>query len=403
MRFSISAGAITPGKISSGLVDFRPTPEQVALRAEVRALLKGDPALAARPFREDGWIAGFDLDFSRRVGARGWIGMTWPKAQGGRERSYLDRLIVTEEMLLAGAPVAGLWFDDRQIGASLLAHVTDEQRRELLPRIIRGDIVFCVGMSEPNAGSDLASLTTRARLVGDEFVVTGQKIWTSFAMHAEYCYLVARTDAEAPAHKGISELLVPMNAPGITVRPIKDMVGESHFGEVFFDEVRVPRRWLIGGLNNGWYQIMQQLDFERSGIERLVSNAPLWDEIKRAARARGLLADARVRQEIASIEIASRAGRGMIYNVAAILSSGRVPNHETAVAKTFCTSLEQRIADLAARIAGPASQLTAGSRAPLAGRVARSFLYAPAYTIQGGTNNILRNIIAQRGLGLPAK
>jgi alkylation response protein AidB-like acyl-CoA dehydrogenase len=165
----------------------------------------------------------------------------------------------------------------------------------------------------------------------------------------------------------------------------------------------VPRRWLIGGLHNGWYQIMQQLDFERSGIERLVSNFPLWVETKRVAAARGLLRDPRVRQEIAQVEIAFRAGRLMIYQVAAILSAGRVPNHEAATAKTFCTSLEQQIADLAARIAGPAAQLTAGARAPLAGRVARSFLYAPAYTIQGGTNNILRNIIAQRGLGLPAK
>jgi alkylation response protein AidB-like acyl-CoA dehydrogenase len=330
--------------------------------------------------------------------------MTWPKRWGGRERSYLERLIVTEEMLLAGAPVAGHWFGDRQIGPSLLAHGTDEQRRELLPRIIAGDIVFCVGMSEPNAGSDLAGLATRARVVGDEFVVTGQKIWTSFAMHAEYCYLVARTDADAPAHKGISEILVPMGSPGITVRPIKDMVGESHFGEVFFDEVRVPRRWLIGALNRGWYQIMQQLDFERSGVERLLSNFPLWRDVVALARERGLTRDPRLRQEIAAIETALRAGRGMIYNVAAILSSGRVPNHETAVAKTFCTSLEQRIAALAARIAGPAALLLAHSpHAALAGRAARALLYAPAYTIQGGTNDILRNVIAQRGLGLPAK
>jgi alkylation response protein AidB-like acyl-CoA dehydrogenase len=207
-----------------------------------------------------------------------------------------------------------------------------------------------------------------------------------------------------PAHQGISEILVPMSAPGVSVRPIRDMVGESHFGEVFLDEVRVPRRWLIGTLHRGWYQIMQQLDFERSGIERLLSNSPLWRDVLRLARERGLTRDPRLRQEIAAIETALRAGRGMIYNVAAILSSGRVPNHETAVAKTFCTSLEQRIAAVAARMVGPAALLRSPSaRAPFGGRPARALLYAPAYTIQGGTNDILRNVIAQRGLGLPAK
>ena len=251
----------------------------------MRAFAAADPALAARPFLEDGWIAGFDPDFSRRLAARGWIGMTWPKQYGGRERSYMDRLIVTEELLLAGAPVAAHWFGDRQIGPALLAHGTPEQKAELVPRIARAEITFCIGMSEPNAGSDLAGLATRADDAGDSFVIRGQKIWTSFASDADYCYLVARTDPSAAKHKGISELLVPMNLPGITVRPILDMVGESHFGELFFDDVRVPKSALIGKLHNGFYQIMQQLDFERSGIERLVSNAPLWRAaLKHAAR-----------------------------------------------------------------------------------------------------------------------
>jgi alkylation response protein AidB-like acyl-CoA dehydrogenase len=257
-------------------------------------------------------------------------------------------------------------------------------------------------MSEPNAGSDLASLTTRADIEGDEFVIRGQKIWTSFATEAEYCYLVARTDPDQRPHRGISEILVPMSAEGISVSPIRDMVGESHFGEVFFDGVRVPRSCLIGELNRGWYQIMQQLDYERSGIERLISNWPLWRDVKRLARESGATRSPLLRQRIAEIEVAMRAGRGMIYRVAAMLSAGDLPNHEAAAAKTFCTSLEQRIADLAAEIVGPASQLLPGSaRAPLSGRAARALLYAPAYTIQGGTNNILRNVIATRGLGLP--
>ena len=385
-------------------MDCRDSPEQARLRADVRAFAAADPALAARPFLEDGWIAGFDPEFSRRLAARGWIGMTWPKQYGGGERSYLDRLIVTEELLLAGAPVAAHWFGDRQIGPALLAHGTPEQKRELVPRIARAEVSFCVGMSEPNAGSDLAALATRADLAGDEFVIRGQKIWTSFASHADYCYLVARTDPDAPRHKGISELLVPMRAPGITVRPIRDMVGEAHFGELFFDDVRVPKSALIGKLHNGFYQIMQQLDFERSGIERLVSNAPLWRAALAHARETGMTArDADLRNRLAGLEIAWRAGRGLVYRVAEMLSQGRVPNHEAAVAKTFCTSLEQRITDAVSEIFGPAGSLDPSDpRAPLGGRAARTLLYAPAYTIQGGTNNILRNVIATRGLGLPA-
>ncbi|MGH2899964.1 MAG: acyl-CoA dehydrogenase family protein, partial [Solirubrobacteraceae bacterium] len=197
-------------------MDFRDSPEQARLRAEVREFVAADPAVAARAFPEDGWIAGFDPAFSKRLSQRGWLGMTWPKAYGGREKSYMDRLIVTEELLLAGAPVAAHWFGDRQIGPSLLAHGTDAQKAELVPRIARAEISFCIGMSEPGAGSDLAALATRADRVGDEFVIRGQKIWTSFASHADYCYLVARTNPDAPKHKGVSELLVPMRAPGIT-------------------------------------------------------------------------------------------------------------------------------------------------------------------------------------------
>jgi alkylation response protein AidB-like acyl-CoA dehydrogenase len=385
-------------------MDFRPTPQQDRLRRQVREFLANDPALRARPFPEEGWILGRDPDFSRRLAQKGWIGLTWPERYGGAERSYLDRLIVTEELLRVGAPVAAHWLGDRQIGPALLAHGSGEQKNEFLPRIVRAELSFCVGMSEPNAGSDLAALITQAEISKDGFTIRGQKTWTSFAEHADYCYLVARTDPEASRHRGISELLVPMDTPGITMRPIRDMVGESHFGEIFFDDVHVPRSCLIGELNRGFHQIMQQLDFERSGIERLLSNYPLWRDVKRIAKERGLTQGTVLRQRITEIEIAWHAGRGMIYQVAALLSEGRIPNHEAAAAKTFCTLLEQRIAELAAEILGPASQLLPGSEhAPLDGRAARNLLYAPAYTIQGGTNNILLNIIATRGLGLPAK
>lgn len=384
-------------------MNLRPTPEQEKLREEVRAFLADDPAVGARPFREEGWIVGFDLEFSRRLAERGWIGMTWPRQYGGGEHTYLDRTIVTEELLLAGAPVAAHWLGDRQIGPALLAHGTEELKSWLVPKIAGAEVTFCVGMSEPNAGSDLVSLTTRAELRGEEFVIQGQKTWTSFAGEAEYCYLLVRTDPDARPHRGISEILVPMDTPGVTYRPIRDMVGESHFGEVFLDDVRVPVRFLIGELNRGWYQIMEQLDYERSGIERLISNFPLWRDVVRVARETGRSRDPWLRQQIAQIEISLRTGRQMVYRVAAMLTEGHKPNFETAVAKTFCTELEQRIARLASEILGPHSQLLAGSpQAPLEGRAARNYLYAPAYTIQGGTSEILRNIIANRGLGLPS-
>ncbi|MCZ6821909.1 MAG: acyl-CoA dehydrogenase family protein, partial [Deltaproteobacteria bacterium] len=311
-------------------MDFRLSSEQKQLRREVREFLADDPAMSARPFPEDGWISGWDRGFSRRLGQKGWIGLTWPTRYGGMQRSYLDRLIVTEELLRAGAPVAAHWFGDRQIGPALLAYGSDEQKHELLPRIARGELSFCVGMSEPNAGSDLAALATQARVHEDGFSIRGQKTWTSFAPLADYCYLIARTDPDSDRHQGISELLVPMGTPGISVRPIRDMVGESHFGDVFFDDVRVPRSALIGKLNRGFYQIMQQLDYERSGIERLLSNYPLWRDAKRLARERGLTRDPAFRDRLTRVEIAWHAGRGMIYRVAALLSAGQIPNHEAA-------------------------------------------------------------------------
>ena len=383
-------------------MEFRLSPAEAELREATREFLATDPALAARPFPEDGWITGFDPAFSARLAARGFVGMTWPKALGGGERSYVERLVVTEELLRAGAPVAAHWFGDRQIGPALLAHGNAAQQQSLIPAIARAELCFCIGMSEPGAGCDLSGLQTRALRDGDSYVISGQKTWTSFADRADYCYLVARTDPDARPHRGISELLVPMDTPGISVRPIVDMVGDSHFGEVFFDDVRIPCGLRIGTENRGWYQIMEQLDYERSGIERLISNYPLWHDLLRAAKASGKARDPRLRQRIAAIESGYHAGRLMVYRVARELSEGRVPNRETAAAKIFCTSLEQQVAELAGEILGPAVQLRPESaRAPLAGRAARALLYAHAYTIQGGTNNILKNIIATRGLGLP--
>lgn len=382
-------------------MDFALTPSQQAFRQEIRDFLAQEVKSSA--VTEDGWIVGFSREFSQKLGERGWIGLTWPKKYGGQERSYLDRVVLTEELLRAGAPVAAHWLGDRQVGPALLAYGSEEQKTEILPRVTKGEIVFCLGMSEPGAGSDLASLRTKALEEGDSFSLTGQKIWTSFAHVADYAYLVARTDTNAPKHKGISEFLIDMQTPGVTVRPLVDITGEHHFNEVFFDNVRVEKKWLIGEKNRGWYQIASQLDYERSGIERLLSNYPLFRDTVQYAQEHGLTEDPLVRNQLAQMQIELDIGRFMVYKVAWLLSQGGVPNHEAAMAKCFCTEVEQRIAQTISGLLGDYAVLLPGSPAArLAGRAARGYLYAPAYTIQGGTSNVLRNIMAIRGLGLQA-
>lgn len=384
-------------------VDFKLTPAHEAFREEIRGFLRSELPAERRSVREDGWVVGFSRAFSEKLGKRGWLGLTWPREYGGQARSVLERLILTEELLRAGAPVAAHWLGDRQVGPSILRFGTAEQRREILPRITAGAIVFCVGLSEPNAGSDAAAVTTRAVEDGDGFVIRGQKIWTSFAHQADYCYLVARTDASGPKHKGISEFIVPMATPGITVRPLLDMTGEHHFNEVFFEDARVPRTALIGQKDRGWYQIAVQLDYERGGIERVLSNWPLLEDALAALRGSAVLQDPVMRDRLAGLRVDLEIARLMVYRIAWLADHGRVPNVEAAVAKSFGTELEQRIAETVAGLFQMSALGLAGTaRAALGGRVARAQLYAPAYTIQGGTSNILRSIIAHRGLGLPA-
>jgi alkylation response protein AidB-like acyl-CoA dehydrogenase len=382
-------------------MDFRFTSEQEAFRQEIRAFVReAMPEPPAIP--EDAWIIGFDRTFSKKLAARGWLGLTWPREYGGQGKSYLDRLILTEELLRHGAPVAAHWLGDRQMGPSILRYGTPEQKRKFLPGIIAGDIVFCIGMSEPGAGSDLAGLQTKAVDDGDAYVLSGQKIWTSFAHLADYCYLVARTNSDVPKHKGISEFLVDMRTPGITIKPIVDMTGAHHFNEVFFDQVRIPKDCLVGEKDRGWYQIASQLDYERSGIERLMSNYPILGAITRYVQETGQIRRELVRHRLAQLHIEFTMGRFLVYKVAWLLTQGVIPNAESAAAKAYCTEFEQRLAQAASELMGGYGQLLPGShQARLQGRIARAYLYAPAYTIQGGTSTILRNIIATRGLGLP--
>ena len=341
----------------------------------------------AGPVPEDTWLIGTSDAFAREMGRRGWLGMTWPVAEGGHGRSPLERFVVTEALISGGAPMASAYFADRQIGPTLLAFGSESQRARFLPEIVAGESSWCIGMSEPDAGSDVASLRTRAvpSRRGDVFVVNGQKVWTSGAASARWCYLVARTDPDAPAHRGLSELTVDMSLPGISVRPIRDMTGNDHFCEVVFEDVEVPASCLVGGLNESFGQVMRQLEHERGGIDRLVSNRRLYlDALACADRGAAL-----VRQEIAALETGYRIGRLLVLREVL----GQAPRSFSAATKTFCTEYEQRVAAFAARVAGPSSMLW--------DRVARGVCYAPAYTIMGGTTQILRNILGERVLGLP--
>lgn len=390
-------------------MDFKFTEEQEAFRKEVRDFLEEELSKGTFQPSCDGWIQGYSPEFTKKVAKRGWIGLTWPKEYGGKGRSNTDRLILTEEMLRYGAPAACHWFADRQIGRAILAYGTEEQKQELLPKILRGEAYIGLGMSEPEAGSDLASLKTRAVEDGDYYVIDGQKMWTSCARFMTHVYLVARTDPDAPKHRGISEFVINASLPGITIRPTIDITGSEAWGEVFYDNVRVHRKYLIGEKNRGFYQILNQLDYERAGLERLMGNYPLFDAIVQFTKetrqdGKPLCEDTLVRQKLAKLQVEFEIGRLLTYRVVLVMDEGRAPNVEAAMAKAYCTSFEQRLASVATETLGLYGQLLAESKwAPLLGMAPHSYLGSKGYSLQAGTTEVLKNIVATRGLGLPAE
>jgi alkylation response protein AidB-like acyl-CoA dehydrogenase len=364
-------------------MEFEWTPEQEELRSQARRVAADAVARYGR--HNDSWINGFSKEFAKEMAALGWIGLTWPTEFGGGGRPPVDRLIIGEELINAGAPIAAMWFADRQMGPTLIAYGRPDQQEAFLPGMLSGETTWCIGMSEPNAGSDLASLKTQAVRDGDEFVINGQKIWTSFGAVADYIYLICRTTNEGPPHQGISEIIVPMDTPGIEVRPIKDMTTNQHFCEVFFTDVRVPVTNLVGIEGNAFKQTMRQLEHERGGIDRLVSNRALFE----MAVARADTTDPRVRQDIAALETGYRIGRILVTREVL----GQAPKGFSAATKCFCTEHEIRVAEFVAGVYG--------AEATLWSDVVHGLLYAPGYTIMGGTSNIMRNILGERVLGLP--
>ncbi|MEO5723171.1 MAG: acyl-CoA dehydrogenase family protein [Ilumatobacteraceae bacterium] len=368
-------------------MDFSWTAEQDELRERARQVAADGVAKYGR--FNDSWINGFSKEFAKVMADNGWIGMTWSSEFGGGGHPPIDRLIVGEEMIKAGAPIAAMWFADRQMGPTLIAYGRPDQQAEFLPQMLSGESTWCIGMSEPDAGSDLASLKTSAvRDAGsghDEWVINGQKIWTSFAEVADYCYLICRTSTEGPPHAGISEIIVPMNLPGIEVRPIKDMTTNRHFCEVFFTNVRVPAENLVGVEGNAFKQTMRQLEHERGGIDRLVSNHALY----RDALQRADTSDPVVRDEIARLETGYRIGRILVVRE----TLKQAPTGFSAATKCFCTEHEQRVSQFVAR--------TRGADSMLWDQTSRGLTYSPGYTIMGGTSNVMRNILGERVLGLP--
>jgi len=318
----------------------------------------------------------------------------------------MTQVIYNEEMAYHRAPTQVGVGPDR-VGPTIILYGTEEQKAQHLPGIASGQTVWCQGFSEPGAGSDLASLQTKAVADGDTFIINGQKIWTSLAHRADWCILLARTALQAPKHKGISYFLVDMRTPGIRVRPLIDLLGRHTFNEVFFEDVRVPRDCLVGEENRGWYVAAATLDFERSGINRVVAGIRLYEELleyaaQKRVDGRRLIDLTPVRHKLAEIGIEFMVGRLLAYRVASMQARGQVPNAEASMSKLFGSELQQRLASAGLGILGLAGQLAPGlAWAPLGGRLEQYYLFASALTVAAGTSEIERGIIAGRGLGLP--
>jgi alkylation response protein AidB-like acyl-CoA dehydrogenase len=393
-------------------MDFRDTPEEANFRTEVRSFIESE--LPAELRQQAVFGDSFDLGEERSpamqrwwagLSSRGWQAPAWPREYGGAGLSILEQFVFNEELAIARAPrlggIAIGW-----AGPTLMLYGSDEQKTEHLPRILSGGEVWCQGFSEPGAGSDLASLSTRATRDGDDFLVNGQKIWTSGAQNAHWMLLLARTDADAPKHKGLSYFVLDMKTPGITIRPITTMGGTQEFTEVFFDSVRVPAKNLVGEENRGWYIATTTLDLERSGISSAIGSIlhmrDLVDFVREHMDAPecAYRRNASLRYEIADRMIEAEAARLMSYQIISMQNAGLVPNKEASVAKLYTSELDQRISRTWIRALGLYGQLR-GDRAPAGGSVPRRVLLNVASTIGGGTSEIMRNIIAQRGLGLP--
>ena len=367
----------------------------LALRTEFRAFLDRELKERTPRQRSDNWY-GFDRSFSRAMGKAGYLGMTWPKQYGGHERSAYERYVIVEETLAAGAPVGAHWIADRQSGPSIIKYGTEQQRAWFLPRIASGELAFCIGMSEPDSGSDLAATRTRAIRDGDNYRITGTKVWTSFAHEADWVILFCRTGSGGPADRqaGTSQFLVDLkNTPGLTIRPIIDLAGQHHFNEMHFEDAIVPANMLLGTEGQGWEQVMSELAFERSGPERFLSSIELLYQLIGALQGRDSdAAQITIGRLTARLAVLRRLSR----SVTSMLQEKQDASLQASIVKDVGALFEQGLPDIAHELIDcePDPQ-SVSAYASVLGNIV---LNAPSWSLRGGTRGILRGIIA-RGLG----
>jgi alkylation response protein AidB-like acyl-CoA dehydrogenase len=392
-------------------MEFRDSTEEAAFRAQVRSFIKENlPSGWGDPMEEE--TAGPERmaalrAWRKQLGAKGWIAPHWPTEYGGAGMSPEEQFIFNQEMAEARAPAVG-GMGVQMIGPTLIMYGSDEQKAEHLPKITSGEVQWCQGYSEPGAGSDLASLQTRAVRDGDDYVINGQKIWTSGAHRADWMFMLARTDPDAPKHRGISMLLLDMKTPGITIQPLVNMAGGHMFNQEYFDNVRVPVKNRVGEENRGWYVGATLLDFERSGIGGSIGlRHQVHDLIaftKEAAKSgqTPLRLTETIKAELAERAIEAGVAELISYRIISMQKRGQVPNHEASMNKNFRSEASQRLASTGIKLLGLYGHLFGdGPFAPLKGRLSQRYVGSVSATIAAGTSEINRNVIATRGLGLP--
>ena len=394
-------------------MDFRFTEEEVAFKAEVHQWLKQeipqrwtelDPGIWEET--EESWS--ISRQFQRKLGQKGWLAPAYPKEYGGLELSHMKRLMLAEELAYNRAPISvEVEITVNWVAPTIILFGNERQKKEYGTRVAKGEIIFCIGYSEPNAGSDLAALQTRAVKVGDEYIINGQKIWCSYAHLADYCWLAVRTDPNVSKHKGISMFIVDMKTPGITVRPLINILNHHSFNEVFFDDVRIPRDNLVGQENNGWYQLVIALDIERSSIGTAAAQQRIIEELVRYAKetrrnGKPIANDPLLRNQLAEMAVENEILRMMCYRIAWMYTKGIHPSYESSMTMVFSSELMRRLANVGMHIMGHYGELDRDSKwAPLNARIMRMYLSSISIGVGGGSNEIQRNIIAMRGLGLP--
>jgi alkylation response protein AidB-like acyl-CoA dehydrogenase len=385
-------------------VEFQWEPEYVTFRDELRAFIQEwrTPELLveyAATYGGGGELIG---QFHEAINERGWMRMCWSEEYGGQSKSMLYQYIFVEEMEYWGMPYGNLTYTS--VAPSILAYGSEDQKQEYLPGIFRGDLCFALGYSEPNAGTDLASLRTKGELDGDEWVINGQKIWTSLADVSTHLWLAVRTDPNSKKHAGISIIIVPTDTPGVTIRPLPTMYG-GHTNETFYDDVRVPKANVVGGPGQGWPIIMHALNHERVGLAATGGLARLYDQLVAHLREQRpeKLADPVVRRRLAELQLDLREHRALALRNAWIISKGGTPIAEASMAKVSGTELRTRLASAAMDLLGRCGGLSkeSGELAPFEGRSEWNFRLSPIFRFGGGTNEVQRDIVAAAGLGLP--